>query len=274
MTPAASAAVRVAMDLGLDVRDPVLLHETNNTVLWLQPEAVVAKVATRPDAMQGLRLEWRVATELAGLAAEIAAPLPRVGPTVHEPTGFVVTLWERVAGEPHVDVAATKIAQSLLRLHAALDRTDVPLPSFRSHLLRARTALDDDGFPAALPVDERVFLRSAFDDGLSRLDRLTLPERRLHGEPHNGNRLWTGTEIRWIDFEDCCTGPAEWDLAFQPEAFDHLFPDSDRDLLDLLRLLNSARVATWCWAQARFPEMRQHGDVHLRRLHARLGDGH
>jgi Ser/Thr protein kinase RdoA (MazF antagonist) len=274
MTPAASAAVQVAIDVGLDVGEPVLLHETNNTVLWLQPGPVVAKVATRPDARRDLQLEWRIGTELAALGAEIAAPLPGVGATVHEPTGFVVTLWERVVGEPHVDVAATSIAPSLLRLHAVLDRTEVPLPSFRSHLLRARTALEDDDFPAALSMDERVFLRGAFDGGLARLDRLSVADRRLHGEPHNGNRLWTGTGIRWIDFESCCTGPVEWDLAFQPQVFDPAFPDADVELLDLLRLLNSARVATWCWAQARFPETREHGELQLQMLHARLHDGH
>jgi hypothetical protein len=73
MTPAASAAVQVAIDVGLDVREPVLLHETNNPVLWLQPEVVVAKVASRLDAMRDLRLEWSIAVELASVGAEIAA---------------------------------------------------------------------------------------------------------------------------------------------------------------------------------------------------------
>jgi hypothetical protein len=37
----------------------------------------------------------------------------------------------------------------------------------------------------------------------------------------------------------------------------------------VLETLNSARVATWCWVQARFPEMRVHGEHHLAVVRAR-----
>lgn len=37
----------------------------------------------------------------------------------------------------------------------------------------------------------------------------------------------------------------------------------DHDRLALLRLLNSARVATWGWAHAADPIMRAHGEHHL-----------
>jgi Ser/Thr protein kinase RdoA (MazF antagonist) len=218
VTPAAVAAVRVARRAGLQPQDPLVLEETNNTVMWLRPEEVVAKVATRPNAVDGLWTEWRIASELVLLRAEVAAPLPGSGPTIDEPTGLVVTLWERVVGEPHVDLAPATVGRSLQRLHAALARTQTPVPSFRSHLVLARTALGDPAFPGALPPVERAFLRQAFDVGLARLGTLSLAEHRLHGEPHYGNRLWTGTGITWLDFEGCCTGPVEWDLAAYPRA--------------------------------------------------------
>jgi hypothetical protein len=89
MTPAASAAVEVAMDVGLDVREPPLLHETNNTVLSLQPEAVVAKVATRPDA--GLRMfeDDGPSTLQAHLLAAVqhGCRVPRVCTRPNPPTG-------------------------------------------------------------------------------------------------------------------------------------------------------------------------------------------
>ena len=50
----------------------------------------------------------------------------------------------------------------------------------------------------------------------------------------------TSKGIRWIDFESCCIGPLEWDLAFQPDEVVRLFPETDLDLLALLRRLNSA----------------------------------
>ena len=72
----------------------------------------------------------------------------------------------------------------------------------------------------------------------------------------------------WIDFENCCLGPVEWDLAFMPASAVDCYPTAvDRELLAVLRQLNSARTATWCCGQSRFPEMRRHGDHHLWMLH-------
>ena len=62
---------------------PVLLQETNNTVVWLRPSPVVAKVATRADAKLDLRLEHAVGTELAALGADVASPLPGAEPVEH-----------------------------------------------------------------------------------------------------------------------------------------------------------------------------------------------
>ena len=66
------------------------------------------------------------------------------------------------------------------------------------------------------------------------------PEQPLHGEPHEANRLHTAAGIRWIDFEDACRGPIEWDLAFLPERSLAAFGQVDRELLDLLGTLNAA----------------------------------
>jgi hypothetical protein len=53
------------------------------------------------------------------------------------------------------------------------------------------------------------------------------------------------------------------DLAFLPDGARAAFTDVDLELLALLKVLNSARVATWCWVEAHFPEMRAHGEHHL-----------
>jgi Ser/Thr protein kinase RdoA (MazF antagonist) len=258
-----AAAVEVAEAFGVMSTDPELLQETNNTVVWLRPGAVVAKVATRPDARNDLRLEHAIALELVAVGGEIAAPFPATVPVAHEETGFVVTLWERLDGVDRAHVNAGDLLQSLGRLHDALAATTHPLPSFRSSLMRARSALDDDWSTTAIQPDDRTFLRDAFDDGLSVLAGTAASEHRLHGEPHDGNRLVTAAGLRWIDFESSCVGPLEWDLAFQPpEVAAHLV-DIDHGLLTLLRRLNSARVATWCLAQSRFPGMRRHGELHL-----------
>ena len=74
--------------------------------------------------------------------------------------------------------------------------------------------------------------------------------------------------MRWIDFESCCVGPVEWDLAFHSADVSAAFCDVDGNLLRRLSRLNRARVATWCWGMARFPEMRWHGEIHLHALRA------
>ncbi|MFA5884824.1 MAG: phosphotransferase [Acidimicrobiia bacterium] len=258
-----TAAVQVAEAFGLPPTDPELLHETNNTVVWLRPEAVVAKVATRPDAMNDIRLEHAIAVELVAVGGEIAGPLAGTVPITHEETGFVVTLWERLDGMDRAEIAPDDLLRSLGRLHAALAETSHELPSYRVALTRARTALDDDLLMAAMAPADRAFVRDVYDDGLSALAQTAPNERRLHGEPHEGNRLVTAAGLRWIDLESCCIGPLEWDLAFQPRDVDTHLVDIDHELVALLRRLNSARVATWCLAQARFAEMRRYGELHL-----------
>jgi hypothetical protein len=116
---------------------------------------------------------------------------------------------------------------------------------------------------AAMAAIDLEFLRSTFVDLRSQFDDRPLSQRSLHGEPHAGNRLRTSSGIRWIDFENACRGPVEWDLAFLPERAWTVFEDVDMALLGLMRALAQAQVATWCWVQARFPEMRGHGQRQL-----------
>jgi aminoglycoside/choline kinase family phosphotransferase len=110
-----------------------------------------------------------------------------------------------------------------------------------------------------------ALLRATFDDLLPLIDDHRFSRQALHGEPHQGNRLSTPTGVRWIDFEDACDGPREWDLCFLSPDARREFPPVDDELLTLLSTLNSARVATWCstHSSTRFAEMRRHAAHHL-----------
>jgi len=247
----------------MDLGEPVLVQETNHTVVWLRPYPVIAKVGTRRDSAAALRHEYEVASALTAGGAPVAAPRPGTGPLVDLESGLVVTLWIRLEVDPTSRVEEADRGTSLRLVHEALARIDVALPSFRVGLERTRIALFDDIRMAALPEQDRLFLREAFEELISSLDGLTFPEQAIHGEPHNGNCLATREGLRWIDFEDACRGPVEWDLACLTEEARGNFENIDRPLLELLMTLNSARVATWCWVQARFPAMRSHGQEHL-----------
>jgi len=268
MTPSV-VAIEAAERLGLAVTDPVLVQETNNTVLWLAPHPVIAKVGTHAGSAELLVREHDVASALVALGAPVGRPLAGVGPIRHAATGFLVTLWDRVDHDANGEPPGLIVGASLRSVHEALALCDVSLPSFRVGLQRARSALADDARTPALAAFDRAFLRDAFDDLLDELDSYSLIDQGLHGEPHDGNRLLTRAGLRWIDFEAACVGPVEWDLAVLAQDARAQFRDVDPELLRLLETLNSARTSTWCWIQARFPEMRWHAEHHLAVVRAR-----
>lgn len=263
MTPASRAAVDTATGYCIRVENPLLLQETNNTVVWLRPSDVIAKVGTHPASADGLVLEHEVARALAALGAAVAGPLAGSVPTTHQSTGFIVTLWNRLERDESTEATPSEVGESLGRLHEALVDCHVELPDFRVEIDRARRILDDPSrLPALMPSD-RALLEEVFGGLLPTVEDAAFALRPLHGEPHEGNRLLTPAGLRWIDFETACRGPVEWDLAFLPEEARAGFAAVDEDLLAVLSSLNSARVATWCSLQARFPLMRWHAQHHL-----------
>jgi hypothetical protein len=73
------------------------------------------------------------------------------------------------------------------------------------------------------------------------------PEQLLHGEPHAGNVLATAHGLRFIDFETCCRGPIEFDVAHVPEPVSAWYAGVDEELLADCRGLVLAMVAAWRW---------------------------
>jgi len=96
-------------------------------------------------------------------------------------------------------------------------------------------------------------------------------EQLLHGEPHAGNLLKTKNGLLFIDFETCCRGPIEFDVAHVPEAVSEHYPDADQDLLRECRVLMLAMVASWRWDRDdQFPNGRRMGAELLSELRAAL----
>ncbi len=267
MNPAFIAGIEVARQFGIDSDQPELIQETNHTVVWLRPHEVIAKVGTRGDAQENLAREFEVATCLFARGAPVARPLLGSFPTKHVASECFVTLWQRFARDD-TQVLEVDIGRSLKRVHAELLACDVSLPSFMVGIEKARRALFDQALMSALSPADLDFLRLSFDRSLARVRNADFPEQPLHGEPHAGNWISTSLGVRWLDFENACLGPLEWDLAFLSDEARQAFPDADDDLLRVVRSLVSACVATWCGVQARFPEMRAFGAEHLNQLRA------
>jgi hypothetical protein len=265
LSRAANAAIRVASRFGYETDEARVLQESNNTVVWLRPHAVIAKVGTRNNG-ESLVREHQVAHYLARNGAAVAPPIEGIGPTRDPDTGFTVTLWERLDNDPESEPSPAALAGSLRELHHVLMRFDGELPAFSASLDRARTTLWDDAQMEALLLADRSMLRSAYDRLLAEVRARHMLLRPLHGEAHDRNVLVTPNGLRWIDFEGACIGPLEWDLAFLPDRALDEFPEVDTNLLARLRTLNSARVATWCFARWEFPELRWHARFHLEQV--------
>ena len=86
------------------------------------------------------------------------------------------------------------------------------------------------------------------------------PEQLLHGEPHSDNVLNAHDGPRFIDFETCCRGPVEFDVAHVPDEVSAYYPALNGPLLQMCRRLVLAMVAAWRWdVRDEFPDGIRHG---------------
>jgi hypothetical protein len=241
---AVDAASAIASALGLPADDATVLHDSNKLTVRLLPADVVARIA--PTDQQNADFEIEVARRLAGLGAPVAELEPRVQPRVHQYNGFVVTLWRYYRPLPAAAVPATGYAEALRRLHSCMREVDVPTPHFTDRVASAQRLIADRDLTPALAEADRQLL----GDTLSTLKARVLTrggDQLLHGEPHPGNLLNTAHGPLFIDFETCCRGPVEFDLAHAPdEVVDH-YPGLDVDLLRDCRILMLAMITSWRW---------------------------
>lgn len=242
---AVAAAMSIASSLDLTVEDAIVVHNSNKLTLRLLPCDVLARVAP-VTAIRSHNFEVELAQRLADSGCPVAALEPRVEPHVYERDGFVVTLWTYYQPMKPREVSATDYADALKRLHAGMRKLDIPTPHFTDRVDSAQQLVASrDQTPALADAD-----RALLGDTLRNL-RQAIGERGgeqlLHGEPHPGNLLTTKNGLLFIDFETCCRGPVEFDLAHAPEEVSTHYPGLDHDLLRECRILVLAMIATWRW---------------------------
>jgi hypothetical protein len=234
--------LEVAGALGLVAGDAVVLNNSNKLSLRLVPGEVVARVALA--GQENARLEVELAGRL-GVAGSPVVTLDPRAPGVYERDGFVVTFWSyhEAVGE----VRAAEYAGALRRLHAGMRQLDVPVPHVTDRVAEARRLVAERELTPELPDAERELLGGSLRALRRVICERGAPEQVLHGEPHPGNLLGTAGGPLFIDFETCCRGPVEFDLAHAPEEVADHYPGVDRDLLRECRMLVLAMVTTWRW---------------------------
>jgi hypothetical protein len=212
------AILSLARRLGLPCEEPVVLSSRGNLVVHLAPAPVVARAATlsgwsRGDPYSWLAREVAVAGYVSSRGGPVVPPARRADPGPHWQNGFAISLWDYV---PAVDSqpGPAEVGAALAELHlAARD-----CPADLGEMSPARELISD-GLQAlsrhsVIDADAIAALRAAHGGALSALAGAGCKSAVLHGDTHGGNLLRDSRRgWLWIDLEDTCRGPAEWDLA-------------------------------------------------------------
>ncbi|MEV4562956.1 aminoglycoside phosphotransferase family protein [Nonomuraea sp. NPDC049419] len=213
---AVAAAVAVAREHGVLVREPVVLNDSFNVRVHLRPAPVVARVPTvtalgraRPE--EALARELAVVSFLAGAGAPVVPPSDLLPAGPHVRDGVTLSFWAYAEHEPdHVPTPAT-FGGMLAELHAALRAHPGGLPLLGPVLDEPLRLLDL--LAGTVEPDVLARLREAHADLARRLDGVAATAQAVHGDAHPGNLLATPDGLRWNDFEECMAGPVGWDLA-------------------------------------------------------------
>jgi aminoglycoside phosphotransferase (APT) family kinase protein len=242
---AVAAATSIATALGLTVDDAIVLHDSNKLSLRLLPGDVVARVA--PEAHRIAQFEIDLAQRLAEAGSPVAALDPRVEPGVYERDGYEVTLWTYYEPVTPREVRPADYADALERLHAGMRTLDVRTPHFTDRVEEAQQLVASRDRTPALADADREFLGDTLRSLRRAIGERGKAEQLLHGEPHPGNLLATKNGPLFIDFETCCRGPVEFDLAHAPDDVSDHYPGVDQGLLRECRILALAMNTTWRW---------------------------
>ncbi len=254
---AMAAATSLAGGLGLLVNDAVVIQNSNKLALRLLPCDVFARVA--PLGQEVFALEVELSQRLASVASPVAALEPRVEPGVYERDSFAVTLWTYYEATPGHYSPADR-ADALQRLHGRMRGVEVATPHFRDRVAEAERLVANRHETPALSDGDRHLLLDTLLTASQQIHGRGAGEQLLHGEPHSGNLLSTQGGLRFIDFETCCRGPVEFDVAHMPDEVTAHYPGADPVLLQECRRLVLAMVAAWRWdIRDDFPNGKQRG---------------
>ncbi len=254
-----ATALELAQEHGARCERPFVLNEGFNLLLGLPPHPIVARiplaVAEIRDPLENARVEIAFAAELAqaGIAAIRPSALIPAGP--HLRNGVVVSFWELEQTDSRPPDAKAA-GRSLRRIHDLDPERMRFLPPFRP-LRELESLLEQIAARRLLQATDLALL----DEERSRLASLLperLDERPLHGDAHFYNIMESARGTIWIDLEDGCLGPIEWDLAALQTAARKLGQDlpwreaiaaygraPNADLLELMVDLRGVYVTAW-----------------------------
>lgn len=242
----------VQAELGIGVRDALLVKFTNNAVFRLPHAPVVIRIAGSATMCRRVPKVVQVARWL----ADHDAPAVRLLPDVPQPLtvhGHLVTLWQAV---PSVGPQPTgRDLAAVLRHFHALPAPPFALPPWRP-FEEIRQRLDE---PEGLDAADLAFLLERCDDVEGQLGHVeyALPPGPIHGDAFLGNLIPGPDGAVICDFDSTSTGPREWDLV--PVAVGKLRFDYAGDAYGELAASYDFDVMRW----SGFPVLRQIRELKL-----------
>ena len=195
-----------------------MLNDLFSLMVHLRPAPVVARVATlmprlRAPIADWLDLEIAVTTFLSDRGAPVVAPSRELPAGPHERDGFAISFWTYVEPDPDRTPTAADCSAMLPDLHDALRSYPGELPALCANdIPRGLEMLDRDA--TGLSGTDVDLLRVSAERLRPLWEAPGDEAQPLHGDAHPGNLISTRDGgLLWIDFEDVCLGPVEWDLA-------------------------------------------------------------
>ena len=253
---AQAAATALTRQLGLEVSNSTVVQNSNKLSLRLLPCDVLARVALADPEVAALEIE--LAQRLSAGSSPVAKLDPRVPAHVYEWDGFVITFWTYYDSSTVGRLSPADYAGVLHRLHTGMRAIRTATPHFTDRVAEAQELVANPEQTPDLTDADRRLLSATLHDSRRTVESIGASEQLLHGEPHPGNVLMTSYGPLFVDFETCCRGPIEFDLAHVPEKVCAHYPGIDQQLLDECRRLVLAMVAAWRWdASDELPNGRQ-----------------
>jgi len=211
------AVAAVARRQGLPADDLRVVSDRGNLLVHLAPAPVVARAATRTgwtrrDPAAWLAREVAVCAHVAARGGPVGAPAPLADPGPHRVGPVTLTLWEYRPPQPE-RAAGPELGEMLAALHDAA----VDFPGALPWLAPARDQVTDTLHVLArrqlLPAATLAALQERHSRALHELEQVGSAPVVLHGDAHRGNLLRDDRGWFWVDLEETCLGPPEWDLA-------------------------------------------------------------
>lgn len=210
----------------------------------------------------------------------VVPPLELKGQTLHEYQGFRFALFLRQGGyAPEIELPDTlfRIGRNIGRIHQTSGTEQFvhrQTLSITDRACASRAFLIDNQF---LPESLRPAYDTLSADLISKMteiwNRFPFQAIKLHGDCHIGNILWRDDLACFVDFDDCCNGPAIQDIWLMLsgdrsqrtqqlmefiEGYEEFctFDTRQLHLIETLRTLRMMHYAAWLarrWKDPAFP---------------------